>query len=103
MVGIEAVNDRPRLRAGTAVGRLDRHAVAGPGLVVPGEGGIEVLVELAGRIVGDVEQRELGRRGSAEARGEGDEGDESLAGHGVLRNMKAVRRSWGRPLISRTN
>ena len=45
------------LLARAAVRLLDRDVLAGLRLPVLGEGGVEVLVELARRVVGDVEQR----------------------------------------------
>ena len=43
---------------------LDGHRLAGLGLPLRGEGGVELLVEFARRIVGDVEE---GRVGECEA------------------------------------
>ena len=55
-VGLEAVDHRARLLARAAVRLLDRDVFAGLRLPVLGEGGVELLVELARRIVGDVEK-----------------------------------------------
>ncbi len=43
---------------------LDGHRLAGVGLPLGGEGLVEILVELAGRVIGDVED---GRVGECEA------------------------------------
>ena len=59
-IGVEAVDDRAGLLARAAMRLLDRDVFAGLGLPVGGEGLVEVLVELAGRIVGHVEQRLVG-------------------------------------------
>ena len=50
-VGLEAVDHRARLLARAAVRLLDGHGVAGLGLPVLGERGVEVLVQLARRVV----------------------------------------------------
>src|SRR3546814_7870372 len=52
-VGVEAVEHRARLLAGAAVRLLDRHGVAGLGLVLGDELVVDRAVQLAGRIVGD--------------------------------------------------
>ncbi len=59
-VGLETVDDRPGLGARAAVRLLHLHGL--PGLRFPGRGepAIDVLVELAGRVVGDIEQPHLG-------------------------------------------
>ena len=72
-VGLEAVDDRARLLAGAAVRLLDGDVLAGLRLPVLGEGRVEVLIELARRIVGDVEQRRVGvggRDGQRQADGQ---------------------------------
>lgn len=58
-VRLQAIDDGPRLLARAAVRLPHRHHVAGfrqPGL---GEAGVEVLVQLAGRVVADVQQLHL--------------------------------------------
>jgi|GEM_PF-4554795 len=60
-VGVHPVDDRARLGAGAAMGGAHRHGLPGLGLPVLGERGVDVAVELAGRVVGDVEERGLGR------------------------------------------
>ena len=47
---------------------LDGDGLARLGLPVGGEGLVELLVELAGRIIGDVEQRLVGQRQACRAR-----------------------------------
>src|SRR6202023_2983139 len=64
---LEAVDDRARLLAGAAVRLLDSHLLAGPRLPGTGERGAEAVVELGRRIVGDVEQLDLLRRGGGGA------------------------------------
>ena len=63
-IGIEAVDDRPRLGAGSAVRLLHRHGL--PGLLAPvlGERRVELGVQLARGIVGHIQQldRRRGRR-----------------------------------------
>ena len=63
-VGLEAVDDRARLLARAAVRLVDGDVVAGLRLPVLGEGRVEVLVELARRVVGDVQQRRRQPRSS---------------------------------------
>ncbi len=58
-IGLQAINHRTRLLAGAAVGLLDADGVAGLGLPLFGEGRVEILVQLARRIVRDIEQRDL--------------------------------------------
>ena len=41
---------------------LDGDGLAGVGLPLGGEGVVEVLVEFAGRVIGDIEQRGVGER-----------------------------------------
>ena len=67
-VGGQAVDDRARLLARAAVRLLDRDVVARLGFPVLGEGRVVLLVQLACRIVGHVQQRHLlrVREGSAE-------------------------------------
>ncbi len=67
-VGLQPVDHRARLRAGAAVRVLDRHRLAGLRLPVGGEGGVDRLIEFARRIVGDVEQRDVGARGGRRGR-----------------------------------
>ena len=57
------------------MGILDGHVFAGLGLPVLGEGGVVLLVELAGRIVRDVEQFngvDLGGEQGTGQRGQGE-------------------------------
>ena len=55
-VGLQAVNDRARLFAGAAVRLLDDDGVAGFVLPVFRERGVVILIQLAGRIVGNVQE-----------------------------------------------
>ena len=55
-VGIEAVDHRTRLLARAAMRLLDLQIVAGFRLPLPGESLVEILVQLASRIVGHVQQ-----------------------------------------------
>ena len=67
-VGVEAVDDRARLLARAAVRLLDGDDVAGLRLPVRRERGVVLLVELARRVVRDVQQRHVRR-----VRGNGDD------------------------------
>jgi hypothetical protein len=62
-VGLQAVDDRTRLLAGAAVRLLDGDVVAGLGLPLAREGLVEVLVQLARRVVGHVQQGDVGGEG----------------------------------------
>ena len=77
-VGLEAVDHRAGLLAGAAVGLLDGDHLVVAVLPVFGEGGVVVLVELAGRVIGDVEQGHVGKGLAGEA--EGQDGGEQAAG-----------------------
>jgi hypothetical protein len=68
-IGFEPVDHRARLLAGAAVRLADRHDLAGPGLPLLRERGVELLVELARRVIADVEQRGVGERRQRERRG----------------------------------
>ena len=59
-IGVEPVDDAARLLARSAMRLFDRDVLAGLGLPVLGEGGVELDVELARRVVRDVEQLDLG-------------------------------------------
>jgi hypothetical protein len=59
-IGLQAVDHRAGLLAGAAVGLLDGDSFVVPGLPVLGEGRVVFLVELTGRVVGDVEQGHVG-------------------------------------------
>ena len=63
-IGIQPVDHGARLLAGTTVGLPDGDGFPGLLLPVPGEGGVEILVQFPRRIVGDVQQaqRRAGRR-----------------------------------------
>ena len=79
-VGLEAVDDGARLGAGAAVRLLDGDGLAGLLLPVGGEDLVVGFVELAGRIVGDVEDGGVGEGGDREHRAEGGcDGDEAEA------------------------
>src|SRR5690606_16882885 len=62
-VRLQAVDHRPRLLAGAAVGLLDVDIPSGFFLPVFGEGGVVLPVELPGGVVGDVEDLLALRRG----------------------------------------
>src|SRR6185436_932158 len=69
-VGLQAVVDGARLRAGAAMGLVDLHILAGGLLVVGHEGGVVVLVELARNVVRSVQQGlRRGQAGAGEQRG----------------------------------
>ncbi len=59
-VRLESVDYRPRLLARAAVRLPDEDVAAALGLCLPGEGGVEFLVQLARRIIRIVEQRDFG-------------------------------------------
>jgi hypothetical protein len=61
-VGFQAVDHSAALFAGTAVRLFDLQNVAGLGFPLFGEGGVDILVQLTGRIVGHVQQRNLCRQ-----------------------------------------
>ena len=63
-VGLEAVDHGAGLLAGAAMGLLDGDGLAGLGLPILDEGLVDGLVELAGRIVGDVEKGGVGKHGA---------------------------------------
>jgi len=77
----QAVDDRARLLAGASVRLLDRER--GPGLLLPvsGERLVELAVELAGGVIGDVEDLGLSdgeRREREDERSHEQEGAEGL-------------------------
>ena len=59
-IGSEAVDDGTPLFARATVGLLDAEIVTSFGFPLRGKGFVEILIELTRRIVGDVEQRDLG-------------------------------------------
>ena len=68
-VGFEAVDDGLRLLAGAAVRLGNDHVVAGLGLPIFGERGVVFLIQLARRVVGDVQEFDfLGVRRGGERR-----------------------------------
>ena len=81
-VGLQAIDYRARLFAGAAVRLLDVHGLAGLLLPIVGKGFIELLIQLARGVVGDVQQM-YGRRpaggfgfgGAASQEGERREGE----------------------------
>mmetsp|Transcript_38549 Transcript_38549/g.63491 ORF Transcript_38549/g.63491 Transcript_38549/m.63491 type:complete len:347 (-) Transcript_38549:206-1246(-) len=102
-IGLQAVDDRARLLARAAVRGLDAQRLAGLGLPVLREGLVEILVELAGRVVGDVEQRGLGQGGKDGASGckaERKGGEE--AAHGGRAVVGASHSRQARPRWQRT-
>ena len=67
-VGLEPVDDRPRLLARAAVGLVDRESAVRRLPRLP-ERGVDLLVELARGVVRDVQQRPSGRHGEEGRRG----------------------------------
>ena len=59
-VGIKTVDDGTRLTAGAAMRLLDLDDFTGLALPVLGEGLVEIVVQLACRIVGNIQQRGVG-------------------------------------------
>jgi hypothetical protein len=71
-IGVEPVDHRARLLARAAVRLADRDRLAGLGLPLLRERGVELLIQLAGRVVADVEERGVGvGRESGEAKASG--------------------------------
>ena len=70
-VSFQPVDHRPCLLARAAVRLPYGHGLARLGLPVPGEFRVEILVKLAGGIVGHVEQGGLRMGGAGDAGGEG--------------------------------
>ena len=91
-VGLEPVDDRAGLLARAAVRLLDGHGLSGLRLPLRGEGGVHLLVELARRVVGDVEELLRGRAGGEDE--EGDSGEYGLRSHGL--SLQAQKDSWVR-------
>ena len=103
-VGLQAVDHGPGLLARSAVGLLDAQRLTGLLLPVPGEGGVELLVELPGRIVGDVQKGDVLRRGRRpqdrprRGRGEQDDLKEFSQPHDGIPLMEVVHgTAHGRP------
>ena len=71
-VGLDAVDHRPRLLAGAAVRGLDGDVVALGFLPVLGEGSVEIPVQLAGRVIGNIEQLHITRKRGAGTQGQGE-------------------------------
>jgi hypothetical protein len=80
---LQAVSDGASLLAGPAMGLLDNDRLPGLGLPILDEGRVEVLVELAGRIVGDVQQGRIGEHG---ARREGCKDKDRAGGKGASKS-----------------
>ena len=70
-VRLETVDHRAGLRARSAMRLLDRDRLAGGLLPLLDEGRVHRPIELAGRIVRDIEQRRFGARGRRSGNGEG--------------------------------
>ena len=84
-IRIQTIHDGARLFAGAAVGLFDGEGVAGLFLPMFGEGGVELGVKLARRVVGDVEQGDVlrgcaGHEQQRREHGQG-EGDEAFLFH----------------------
>lgn len=56
-IGLQAIIDGPRLRAGACVGLVHLDVLAGGLLVVGDEGGVDVFVKLACHVIRHVQQR----------------------------------------------
>ena len=101
-VRIEPVDHGAGLLARAAVRLLDGHGLAGLRLPVLGEGLVELLVQLTGRIVGHVQQRRVGGRGRQgpqqrrDGGGGGKGGASVQSGHGCL---LSCHRTWLARLI----
>ncbi len=79
-IGVETVDNGARLLARAAVRLLDGHVFVGGRLPVLGEGCVEFLIELAGRVIGDIEEfGGIGRHGTGQADAEA-EGTEPPGG-----------------------
>gem|GEM_PF-3917182 len=76
-IGFESVNYRAGLFARAAVGLIDSDGVAGLGFPLFGEGGVEFLIQLARRVVRNIEQRDICCTGC----GDGEQGDAEQAGN----------------------
>ena len=63
----QSVDQGPGLLAGAAVRLLDDNLVTGLSFPLTDERGVEVLLELACRIAGDIEQFDFGRAGRPES------------------------------------
>ena len=78
-VGIQAVDHRAGLLARAAMRLLDRHILTGLGLPVLGEGLVVLHIQLARRVVGDIQQRHLllGQCGESRQSAEGQAGQKA--------------------------
>src|SRR5690606_40435000 len=98
-IGVEPVNDGTGLRARAAVRHADRDILPGTLLPVAGEGRIHLAVEFARRIVGDIEQRDIGGGGTGQgehrSRDKGSELHSSIT-HGNLLVQVAASLTGGR-------
>jgi hypothetical protein len=75
-ISLEALDHGAGLLAGAAVRLVDGDGVAGLGLPVFGESIVELLIELPGRVVGDVQQGDVGRDSAAGKQGAGQQAGE---------------------------
>ena len=82
-IGFQAVEHGAGLLARTAVRGLDLDVFAILRLPLPGEGRVHVLVELAGRVVGHVEQGEVGGEDRLDQCGCGKQDGEAFLEHGI--------------------
>ena len=60
-IGLQAVDDGTGLLAGAAMGLLDLHILTSLGLPILGEGGIDGLIKLSRRVIGNVEDGRAGK------------------------------------------
>ncbi|MOA12127.1 hypothetical protein D3C78_1320970 [compost metagenome] len=65
-IGLQSIYHGASLLAGATVRLANHHIIASLGFPLLGEGAVICLEQLAGRIVGDVEQTDLGGIGLAE-------------------------------------
>jgi hypothetical protein len=80
-VGIQSFDHRARLAAGAAMRHADGDGLALLRLPFGGEGGVDLFVKLAGRIVGDIEQHGLpvGESGDRDAEREGSKSKQNVS------------------------
>ena len=94
-VAFQPGHNRLDLLAGAAVGLVDRKLLARLALPLGGKGGVDVLVQLAGDVVGDVQQGRVGvGRGHAEERRAGHQRTPRTAAQSDRRKLEHGD-SWG--------
>src|SRR5690606_16135652 len=100
-VGLEPVDDRARLLARAAVGGANDEGLAGLGLPLPRERHVELRVQLAGGVVGGVEQfgvlGDSAAGGGSKSEQEGGQQALGVGSHGVCSRMgKGQKENWAR-------